>query len=485
MVEVKSKGVPSQASTAKQENDAKVMNQSRRRFDKVRFNRHRLKNHKSIIVTSTCSFSGDNGVCTNKRTGDHSTEFARSISTPDMRSDVEGQNECIVMNESLDGVLGTFEKPPQSSAPEDDPWTNKAKSFVEKVMYGIPSSVAADDTVSIDDASDNSSFPSLCMASPIGRSSSTLDANTVSSDCSFTTTDSLIMPGPTPHLQFTPTPLLEWNETYADEDEQEQELLPQPQTEGGKITSDENAIGSLEGLSSRHKSLVLCYERAREMTVSSLKLRGGGGGDNKDIPAFFQCESSTTCSQLTHNSNADSSRGVPAPTAVIVKPNNTRGTKRFSRPMPSMIHRNNPSNPIDFSSTPLDPVLAIGSGARSPSSGSDEDEGEQTDSSADSQKLTSLDETTAINRSSTSKTGTSILERLKDELMGTLDDTRNAFDDIMHAFSLRSSDIKSVWKRIDKAKDEMDRSLHGRNNKNTAPTGVPSSVDVVMTTSRV
>jgi hypothetical protein len=119
-----------------------------------------------------------------------------------------------------------------------------------------------------------------------------------------------------------------------------------------------------------------------------------------------------------------------------------------------MIRRANPSNPIDFWSKELDPVLAIGDGA--PSSPIDsEDEDAQTDTTI-----------------TTSKTGT--LERMKDEFMGTLDDTRKAFHDIIHAFSLRSSDIKSVWKRIDKAKDEMDRSLHGRN-KNTT---VPSTVDV-------
>jgi hypothetical protein len=464
MVEVNSEGIlPSQDSTAKQENDTKVMNQTRRRFDKVRFNRNRLKNHKSIIVKSTCSIRSDEpGVCTSKRAGDHGTAVVRSSSTPEMRSDVEGQNFFIMTNKSLDGVLGTVEA-------EDDPWTNGAKHIVEKVMYGITSSGAADDAESTGNSSDNSSFPSLCIASPIGRSSSTLDANTVSSDCSFTTSDSLAMTGPTPPLQFTLNALLDGDKINTNDDEQEQELLPQLKTD-----ASESADKSLEDQNSRHKSLVICYEKAREMTVSSLKLKRT---DNKDIPALFQCESNTSCSQLTYSSNADSSR-APAPSALIAKPNNTRGTKRFFRPTPGMIRRTNPS------STQLDPVLAIGRGAQSPSSASGEYEDEQTDSSTDSQKLTSLADVTAINSTSKTTGVTSTLERLQDEWLGTLDDTRKAFDDIMYAFSLKTSDIKSVWKRIDKAKDEMDRSLHGRNNASTTPTGVPSCVEV-MTTSRV
>lgn len=422
MVEVKGKGISSQASTAKRENDTKVMNQGRRGFDKVRLNRRRLKNHKSLLVTSTCSFSSDAGAYTNK----------------DMRSDVEGQDR-ITMNESHDGVLGTFEEP-SPHVPEEEPWIGD-KDFGEKVINGTASSYAADDAASISDVSD-CSFPSLCQASPIGRSTSTMDANTVSSDWSYTTTDSFTMTSLTPKLQYKPTPLLEGGEIYSD-DEQEQELLPQLKKETGKNTSESVMMSSLAGKSSRERSLVLCYERGREMTAASLKLQGG---DNKGIPHLFQCESST-CSQMTKNSNAvDPS--VPTPT-VMVK-TKTRGTKTFAPQ--SMIHGANPSNPVDYLPTELDPVLAIGGGA--PSSPIDsEDEDAQTDITI------------------------TTFERMKDEFMGTLDDTRKAFHDIIHAFSLRSSDIKSVWKRIDKAKDEMDRSLHGRN-KNTT---VPSTVDVMAT----
>jgi hypothetical protein len=414
MVEVKGKGISTQASTAERENDTKVMYPGRRRFDKVRMNRRRLKNHKSLIVTSTCSFSRDAGACTNK----------------DMRSDVEGQDR-IMMNESQDGVLGTFDEPPPSPpVPEEEPWIGD-KDFGEKDIYGTPSGYAADGAASIDDASD-CSFPSLCQAAPIGRSTSTLDAITVSSDWSYTTTDSLTMTSLTPNLQYTPTPLLEGGEIYSD-DEQEQELLPQLKKEMRKNPSEIAIVRSLAGKSSRERSLALCYERGREMTASSLKLR---------------------------------SNAVPTPAAIVKT--KTRGTKTFYPPT-SMIRRSNPSDSL---STELDPVLAIGDGApRSPIESS-EDEYAETDSS-DSQKM--MPDTIIT----TTKTGT--LERMKDELMGTLDDTRQAFHDIVHAFSLRSSDIKSVWKRIDKAKDEMDRSIHGRN-KNT--TTVPSTVDV-MTTTRV
>ena len=54
------------------------------------------------------------------------------------------------------------------------------------------------------------------------------------------------------------------------------------------------------------------------------------------------------------------------------------------------------------------------------------------------------------------------LEAWKDELLGTIDDTQKSFHQVMTVFSLSSRDIKSMWKQIDKAKSEMDGSLHGR-----------------------
>lgn len=87
------------------------------------------------------------------------------------------------------------------------------------------------------------------------------------------------------------------------------------------------------------------------------------------------------------------------------------------------------------------------------------------ESTLDYDGLDMTDEGTVLSEGSTMSEGTlttvkkGFVDRVKDEVLGALDDTTTSFHQVFHVFTLQDEDIRAVTGRISKAKRQMERSL--------------------------
>ena len=62
-----------------------------------------------------------------------------------------------------------------------------------------------------------------------------------------------------------------------------------------------------------------------------------------------------------------------------------------------------------------------------------------------------------------------LLDRIRMEFLGALDDTSRSFEQVFHAFTLQEEDIDAVVRRIDKAKQQI---IHGPHHSAAAAAAV-------------
>jgi hypothetical protein len=120
-----------------------------------------------------------------------------------------------------------------------------------------------------------------------------------------------------------------------------------------------------------------------------------------------------------------------------------------------------------------DASATISAGSTTYVSDDDEDDEEYTFYTVDDASVT---ESVLI---ASPKAPTGILDRIRNEILGALDDTTRSFEQVMNVFTLQEEDIVAVMGRIDKAKLQMSQTHilypHKGKSKETSKSAKPTS----------